>query len=324
MSIINQMLKDLEARKQSDVELQHSYSNALPQVHSHKKYWWAGGSIILVASFGVLIYSLMSSSPTAMKPIQIQKKVAVSQSPPKTTAKPVNIKQAHVVKPKAKAHPIVISHVPKVIKPNLAKKAITLNKALIPLTIKQKANQAYKKALAQASNGNYLGAITTLRAILTKAPRDLAVRESLAAFLMKENEYQQASEVLEVGLMQKPNYAPFTMLQARIYISQSQLKEALDLLLQSSPSMSNYPDYYALMAALYEKLQQPDLANQLYQDLVAIAPRNGHYWLGYAITLQQLDKLNEAAEAYKNAIMSHSLSPQLQAFVETQLQNIRS
>ena len=78
-------------------------------------------------------------------------------------------------------------------------------------------------------------------------------------------------------------------------------KQALYLLQQYSPPIEEYPNYYALMAALQQQLGQPNLAVQLWS-VLAIQNDNSTWWLGLSIALESSSRPNAAIDAYEHAI----------------------
>jgi len=59
-----------------------------------------------------------------------------------------------------------------------------------------------------------------------------------------------------------------------------------------------------------------------YQIALQIAPRNGVWRVGYAISLQALGRLEDAKLAYKQALSTRTLSPELTAFVQQKLSGL--
>ena len=99
--------------------------------------------------------------------------------------------------------------------------------------------------------------------------------------------------------------------------------QALALLLAHSPSITEHMDYYAMIAAIYEKLNQPLHAAQIYRDLVSIAPDNGLYWVGLGLSLEKMNKSNEALYAYQRAVKAQHLKPGLASFVESRIRKLQ-
>ena len=79
----------------------------------------------------------------------------------------------------------------------------------------------------------------------------------------------------------------------------------------------------AFIAALFQRLGQHKEAIAYYQKALEMSPVSGLWLMGLGISMQA-DHQNEAAlETYKRAIDSLSLSPELQAFVEQRIKEIK-
>lgn len=184
----------------------------------------------------------------------------------------------------------------------------------------QQADTDYQNALTLVNQGNIANAIIALRKILSTVPAYDPARAALVTLLLQQNNIDDAKNILSQGLLQEPNYVPFIMLQARIAMAQNQLHDAMSKLQAQNPSMTQYPGFYALQAALYQKLHQPLQSAELYYQLLKLKPDNGVWWLGLGISLEQAKKPKAALEAYRKASSSGNISVELQDYVDTRIQ----
>lgn len=154
------------------------------------------------------------------------------------------------------------------------------------------------------------------KVIRTETPeekRELSYLRIMQQLELGQN--QQAINALREMLRRYPNYIPARQSLVNLYINYGELELALNTLVQVEPRIQEYPDYYALMAALYEQLKQPQMAAQIYQQLLEVQPGNGVWWMGLGIALEDLQQPAAARDAYQKALRSHSLSTQVRAYV---------
>jgi tetratricopeptide (TPR) repeat protein len=201
----------------------------------------------------------------------------------------------------------------------IAAGASTMEKQVVPLTDEQKAQKTYAQALALLSNGNIPKAVTELEQTLTIKPDYLPAQSSLITLLLQQRRTTLAQQYLEQALTQWPQNADLLQLQARLYLFEGKTHRALSVLQAYSPAMVEAPSYYALIAAVQQRLKNYLVAAQLYDQLVRHWPGNGKWWMGLGISLESLNKNNAALEAYHRALATGSLDPNLQAYVATRI-----
>jgi len=179
--------------------------------------------------------------------------------------------------------------------------------------------EEYQSALRLAEEGQLDKAIQRLAILVEKYPNDHVARESLIRFLIQSDRQEQAEEHLAAGLRLQPHYPPFIEIKARFLVDNGQVFQALHLLKKAPPALATYPEYYSFLAALYQRLGQLPAAENLYQQLTALHPEKGVWWLGLAVTEEALGKTAQAMEAYGKADHSPDLDPELRGYVGTRL-----
>ncbi len=198
----------------------------------------------------------------------------------------------------------------------------TAIKRAIPLTPGQKAQRDYQKVLAYVNNGNKKAAISLLESIVQSQPRYIPAREMLVTLLIQQHSYADAEQYVAEGRNIDPNYLPFVKLQARVLVEQGDNKQALSVLEQMSPPIKKEPEYYAYMAALYQRTGDNVASAQLYKQLLRLNPTNGVWWLGLGIALEGAGKRNAAIAAYERANNTPNLSPQLKGYVSQKINGL--
>ena len=109
------------------------------------------------------------------------------------------------------------------------------------------------------------------------------------------------------------------MLLARLQVEHGELPQALKTLQQSLRYAEQQADYRAFMAALLQRQNLHQEAIAHYQAALHLNPNSGVWLMGMGISLQALQKNNEAIAVFKNALNTHTLNADLQAFVTQRL-----
>jgi tetratricopeptide (TPR) repeat protein len=190
----------------------------------------------------------------------------------------------------------------------------TVKKVVVDMGVEQE----YQRALNLASTGEVYQAIEILTPFVKKNPTYNPARQTLVTLLLQENEQAKAEKIVDMGLIMQPSYLAFVELKARILVEKNKVPEALALLGRISPPIVEHPDYYAFLAALYQRQGQAKFAAKLYEQLLTLYPNKGAWWVGLAIAFDSLGKHADAKEAYARAD-NQSLNPELKAYVETEL-----
>ncbi|MDA9271815.1 tetratricopeptide repeat protein [bacterium] len=200
---------------------------------------------------------------------------------------------------------------------------VPVEKKIATLTPEEWHDEHLNKAFEAIEEGDNPKAIRLLNTILTQFPASIETRENLAALYIDQNELSLAYDVLDKGLEFDPHNFRLLTMKSRLLVEEGQHREALALLEQFRPDIRKEPDYYGVMAAIFEALGRSGEAGSLYQSLVKIEPSNGQYWLGYGIALENKNANQQAIEAYKRASQSDNAQPVVRAYAETRLKTLQ-
>jgi Flp pilus assembly protein TadD len=186
------------------------------------------------------------------------------------------------------------------------------------------ADQQYQHALALASADRTQDAITLLQGLIIEFPRHDKAREYLAGLLLQENNSTAAEKLIIEGLQLNPDYPPYIKLEAHLLMERDELKQAIALLEKKPPTIAEYPDYHALLAALYQRTNQTAQAANLYRQLLALEPSNAKWWVGLGVALESNNDPSQALDAFVTANNIGGLSPTLKSYLDTQLNTLSS
>jgi len=200
---------------------------------------------------------------------------------------------------------------------------MSINKQVKELTVQQRAENEYRKALLLIQQGRPLDAIAGLEQALNLDRHMVSARQTLAGVLIDANRLEEAMRRLQEGLSIDPAQAGMAMILARLQVERGDLRPALETLQRTLPHAADRADYQAFLAALLQRDGHHKEAIDHYVQALQQNPQNGVWWMGLGISLQADNQLPEAYKAFARAKASNALSPELQAFVNQKLNQLK-
>ncbi len=347
MSLINQMLRDLDRRRGAA-----GNGGAVPPAYTRpapgRSPWLILAFVavaLLAAVVGWLAWeqyagdqakrteAVVASRPkpapapaAAPAVTAVAKSVAKPRTPPRVASRPEpppappaaeTVRQAPVRKPAP-----VVAAAPEGDDARSEDEATpgTVSKSARPITAMQKAEEHYRRAYTLLSQGRVEAGEAALRqALAADAGHDKA-RELLALVMIRAGRYVEAGELLRAGLAIHPGNRQQVQILAQVLDHQGRTAEAVQLLERHRPAaVAVDPEYVALLAAYYRKQKRHAEAAELYRRLTAARPNNGLWWIGLGLSLEALAQPEAAREAFRKARDTGSLSAPLRRFVDSRL-----
>jgi len=348
MSLINKMLKDLDARAgqpgaaplPADVRPVAAPERRGPALRAAL----VGGALLAVGA-GVVGWKTMQAAPTptpavlaaapvaartavvvdmpAAAPVQV---VDVAPAMPAPTPEPEPAPEptpaaAPAPPPPAAKRVTPVAPAPTA-KPaprtvSVAKKAPAVPATGRTDTPSQRAENAYRRALGVLEDGRVTEAIATLQAGLQIDPRHEAARQTLVGLLIEAGRPDDAMRQLQAALAIDARQPALAMLLARLQLERG--GPAIDTLTRTLPYAAGNGEYHAFLAGVLQREGRVHEAADHYQAALKRSPGNGVWWMGLGIALQADKRDAESRAAFTQAQASGTLSPELQAFVERRL-----
>lgn len=190
------------------------------------------------------------------------------------------------------------------------------------LSLEDRDRNNSQQALSMVQGGRLIEAYQALLAFLEENPAAHQSRETLAKILLAQQEFAQASTVIDEGLQQVPNYAAFKKIKARLLMQADDPAQALTLLRNVPPEVASDTEYHELLASLYQQGNLHQQAVSTYQDLLRIDRRQGRWWTGLGISLEAQDKDGDALASYQAALQTPNLDGNLRQFIQTRISNL--
>jgi MSHA biogenesis protein MshN len=184
-------------------------------------------------------------------------------------------------------------------------------------TAGQRAEGAYRGALASLQEGRVNEAIASLQKALQVDPKHDAARQTLVGLLIENKRSDEAMRQLQLGLTFDARQPALAMLLARLQIERGE--SGIETLTRTLPYAAGNGEYQALLAGALQRQQRHREAAEQYQAALRTQPQNAVWWMGLGISLLAEKRNAEAVDAFQKAKASGTLSPELQAFVERKL-----
>jgi MSHA biogenesis protein MshN len=198
-----------------------------------------------------------------------------------------------------------------------------VSKQMKDLTPQQRAENEYRRATGLMQQNSNAEAMRALETALQLDPQHMVARQTLVGLLLEGKRNDEAIRKLQDGLVIDKAQPALAMMLARLQVEKGELKPAIETLQRTLPSATDRADYQAFLAALYQRDARHKEAVEHYFAALRKAPQNGLWWMGLGISLQADNRLPDARDAFTRAKAANSLSPELQAFVDQKLTQLR-
>jgi tetratricopeptide (TPR) repeat protein len=190
---------------------------------------------------------------------------------------------------------------------------------LSPVALDQ---QMAEKALLLMSQYKDLEAYRELYAFIGQHDEDMESRTVLASYLLNENRMAEVGDVLlNAPLHKSPK---LRQIKARWYVQQGKHNLALYTLSADLPAVENYPEYYVLLAAYYQRYGTAKEAKASYSVLVDYDETVADWWAGLGLASDRNNEKAKALYAYQQALELPGLSPELLNFVKPRLNQLQA
>jgi MSHA biogenesis protein MshN len=191
-----------------------------------------------------------------------------------------------------------------------------------PSSPRERADIEYRRATSALGQGRSEEAEEALRAALNEDPTYDGARQTLVGMLVEQKRVDEAKKLLQDYLATKPNHIPFATLLARLQIDRGDNNGAVATVLHTLPYAGDNVDFLGFAAALMQRAGRNTEAIEQYRAALRLRPDSAVWWMGLGMSLQANEQKTDALDAYKRALTSGSLSPELQAFVEQRIKQV--
>lgn len=182
------------------------------------------------------------------------------------------------------------------------------------LSLQDRDRNASQQALRFARDGEMIEALNVLYMFIGENQEAHQSRATLATLLFAQQEYLQATALIDEGLALAPNHADYRKIKARLLIRESEFEAAVRLLTTAPPAVSDDAEYFELLASIYQQNNNHNAAIQTYQELIRTDSAVGRWWTAMAISHEALGNNIDALNSYQFAIQTENLDARLRQY----------
>lgn len=334
MSVVNKMLKDLEARESAG-SAQANYQP--PQKRkSPRVIIYAVIGVVVVALVWMWLTPVKKPAPAASVP---PLKQGVAETPAAKTPAPAQVTEASTsaedaveAQPDPVAEPVsgaakvnvtpAISVSAPVVETTVTSEPVGTVAGSMDIkptgTTRQGAGIREQIQLALSEN-DQVKAISLLRELVLQEPDNAGARKKLASLLFGQGQINQAREVLQRGIEAFPADDSLRLMLARLLQQQGLSGEAMDVLYDDAQSLPSL-ELVGYRASLAQALGQFEKAYKDYGRLTAQDSSNAKWWLGLGISAEKLGNADVAIRAYEEGLTLNQLGRDVQSFMRERRQ----
>lgn len=356
MSVINQMLRDLDAREanaQERVGLPPRLRTLPPAKVARAAQWrmlvlgiGIGAALAGVAAGFFRQADMASPAPAAVSAVPV---APVAAPPAPSLALPalppvvVAADAADAQPPTPPPEPVRVPAKPAAARPAVPAKSVIAapESKAVPATAaapspepaearidkrskggppgREVAETEYRKGMLAAGNGDNAAALQSLRRALELEPHFPKARQALLSVLAGGKHWAEVRQVAADGLALDPARSDWASILARLQHDQGDSAAALETLERHAAFATRDADYQGLLAYLLQKQQRHAEAVPRYQAALALRPGEGRWWYGLGLALEAAGRGGEAREAYAQGRESGNLPADLLAALEQKL-----
>lgn len=203
--------------------------------------------------------------------------------------------------------------------PAVATGPVKIEKSPLPPTPRDRADAEYRRAETALASGRSGEGQDGLRAALKLDPSYVQVRQALLRQLLDARKTDDAMLVLQEGLEILPAQTGWAMSLARLQLEHGDLAAADRTLARSQGYAEANADYAGFQGHLKSRLGAQRQAVGHYQRATRLVPGEGRWWLGLGLALESDGRLPEAKDALRHAISTGTLSADLAGVAEQHL-----
>lgn len=332
MSVINQMLRDLDARDASASEragLPPRLRTLPPEAPARPQGWLLlAAGMLLGALITWFVLGQQTPSPIEQPvpaPAQPARAAPPAAEPQQSAPAPAAPETAPARKPapKPSVHPAPVAKavpapVAMAAEPAPAG-AAHIDKQPKGGASREQAETEYRKGMQAAGSGDNATALPALRRALEIDPQHARARQALLSVLAGSRQWDAVKQVARDGLALDPAKSGWAVILARLLHEQGDTAGAVKTLEAHAPHAAGDADYQGLLAFLLQKSQRPAEAAQRYQAALGLRPGEGRWWYGLGLALEAAGRGDEAKAAFGRARDTGSLPADMLGVIEQKL-----
>ena len=325
MSLINQMLRDLDQRRGpaagADVAALHSLG--LLGTGGTTRHLGRPGRLVWgVAGIAAVALCWLAGNVTGASNDQTAATLNPA-GPARGGLRPAKSATEPPSQRSRQAEPQPIAAIEPVSVPEAAHPATTAAKTpatkIATLAPRETADQLFNKAqTALARHDNDIAA-HLLQQVLAEDPRYKTAREQLVTLTIRNGQPERAEALLLEGLALSPRHTELAIAYAQLLVERGALAPALAWLQDFAKGGAADADILALQAAIQDRLQRYAEAVDSYRAALRLRPGQAVWWTGLGVALEHSGQSSAALSSYRRAAQLPAQDA-VRAFVEQRIQ----
>ncbi len=194
-----------------------------------------------------------------------------------------------------------------------------IEKSNLPLTPRDRAEAEFRKVEIALASGRGSDAMEAAKSVLKLDASYVPARQLLLRQLLEARKTDEAMLVLQEGLDAQPTQIGWAMSLARLQLEHGDLAAADKTLARHQAHAESNADYAGFQGHVKTRLGLAKAAVGHYQRATRLAPGEGRWWLGLGLALEADSRTQEAREAFRRSLQSATLSADLVAVAEQHL-----
>lgn len=358
MSLINQMLRDLDARREFDPhpvdrilqDLAPTVGGALARPGVSLRVGVIAG-LILCGVISSLVVGLdiarqhlpVLMAPPPALPLPVMPRAVLANRP--AIVVPIAPISAPRLSVPTKPHPLRDTRAAAVVTAQLRAVAQAIDASPLPdhepsrprsLEAAVETTGSFHREIAQVAapdrpelelsrathlieGGNTERGLSALQAYIAHHPTADEARVRLAETLLKLGQAPAAEASLRQGLEVRPQAAVLARMLGHLLFDRGDIAGALKVIRAVTPAVATDPDYYAFLAALYQRLGGYRAAAETYRQILSVRPADGAAWIGLGISLAAAGENPDAGRAFAQAARDPQLSAVMREYAAREL-----
>ncbi len=164
----------------------------------------------------------------------------------------------------------------------------------------------------------YQATKTALNDLLLSNPDFHAARLYLVLLSWQQNAID-TPQIISNSINLYPNQSAFRLTAARFYLEKQDYQEAENSLLNIQPTSDNLSELLQMRAVIRQKNNKHQLAVEDYTSILRLSPDRGDIYIALGISLEALNENNQALQSFKKAELDQRLSKRQLQFVKNKI-----
>jgi MSHA biogenesis protein MshN len=322
MSVINRVLKDLDQKGATPTTPAGVLAVQASPAVTRPRWPWLLPLLLVPAAAWWFWPAPGQQPPPEPVPEETQPQLRMSEtlSPPSLPAVPIEEPALAQAEATAPAPPIAKAARPQAEPPLPVKLdtrlpepgAAKVIKEVRPLSTGEQAEQAWRQATRLIELGRAQAGLEGLEAALRLDPGHGPARQTLIALSLEAGDSARGESLLREGQQLHPSDAWYPKGLAQLSLQRGDVNQAASTL-KAGLGKNTDADYWSLYAGVLGKVGRHGEAAQAWREATRQNPGHGPWWIGLAVSLEQIGQRAEAAAAHQRALQTR-LSPELRDF----------